>query len=139
MKVFTTVGLVLLLLLSTASFRLNTHHCGGRIIAWSLVGEARPCGNAPSERPICAKHAAGSMAPKGCCEDRSVVFPGLPVETIVDALLQLPPTVRVLITEDIQPLRAPMQPGHGWSLIAHFRPPPLSGWAIHLFEGSIRV
>jgi hypothetical protein len=65
--------LALLVLVSSSSFMVNMHFCGGDVQSVSLIEEAAPC---PMEvqLPLCHKKMA--VKKSECCEDRHVAFEG---------------------------------------------------------------
>lgn len=139
MKQFTIIGLVLLFTASTFSFRLSTHRCGGELVSWSVFGEAVPCGHAKADAPACPMHPKTANTSKQCCDDHAETVTGLVPNTLVSSALQVPLAVPVLIAILVDHVNAELSAGHDWSLVAHFKPPPLSGWAIHILERSILI
>jgi len=139
MKQFTIIGLVLLFTASTFSFRLSTHSCGGELVDWSVFGDAEPCIHAKAAAPACPKHPKPANTSKQCCDDHAETVTGLVPNTLVNTALQVPLAVPVLIAILVDNVNAVLSPGHDWSLLAHFKPPPLSGWAIHILERSICI
>lgn len=65
--------LALLVLVSSSSFMVNMHFCGGHVQNVSLIEDATPC---PMEvqRPAC--HNKVAVKKSGCCEDKHVAFEG---------------------------------------------------------------
>lgn len=69
-----TVLLALLVLVSSTSFSVNMHVCGGHVSSVALVQKAAPC---PMEvMPPCHRGIHLEKKSNGCCEDKSVVFEG---------------------------------------------------------------
>ncbi|MBL0127935.1 MAG: hypothetical protein IPP83_10865 [Flavobacteriales bacterium] len=137
MKIFTTIGLVLLFILSTTSFRLSTHRCGGHLISWAVWGDAEPCMHSKADAPACPMHPKPAKSSKGCCDDHAETVTGLVPNTVVSTALEAPLAIASVIAILVDHFATTTNAGHGWSLVAHFRPPPLSGWAIHILERSI--
>jgi len=137
MKHFTTIGLALLFLASTFSFRLSTHSCGGELVSWSVLSIAEPCAHARVDAPACPMHPKGENTSESCCDDQTEMVSGLVPNTLVGPALQVPVAVPVLIAVLVDHVTSSTSAGHGWSLLSHFRPPPLSGWEIHILERSI--
>ena len=64
--------LALLVLVSSSSFMVNMHFCGGHVQSVSLIEEATQC---PMEvLPPCHKKMA--VKKSGCCENKHVAFEG---------------------------------------------------------------
>jgi hypothetical protein len=65
--------LALLVLVSSSSFTVNMHFCGGNVQSVSLIEDADAC---PMEiqQPPCHKKMA--IKKSGCCEDKHVAFEG---------------------------------------------------------------
>jgi hypothetical protein len=65
--------LALLVLVSSSSFMVNMHFCGGHVQSVSLIEEATPC---PMELQLPPCHKKMAVKKSGCCEDKQVVFEG---------------------------------------------------------------
>lgn len=65
--------LALLVLVSSSSFMVNMHFCGGHMQSVSLIEEAAPC---PMEVELPACHKKMEVKKSGCCEDKHVAFEG---------------------------------------------------------------
>jgi hypothetical protein len=71
--------LALLVLVSSSSFMVNMHFCGGHVQSVSLIEDAAAC---PMEvLPPCHKKMA--VKKSGCCEDKHVAFEGKDFNTQV--------------------------------------------------------
>src|SRR6478609_5295947 len=69
-----TVSLALLVLVSSTSFSVNMHVCGGHVSSVALIQKAASC---PMEvMPPCHGGIHLEKKSNGCCEDKSVVFEG---------------------------------------------------------------
>lgn len=68
-----SVMLALLVLVSSSSFMVNMHFCGGHVQSISLVNEAAPC---PMEVQLPPCHKEMAVKKSGCCEDKHVAFEG---------------------------------------------------------------
>lgn len=69
-----TTLLALLVLVSSTSFSVNMHVCGGHVASVALVQKAAPC---PMElMPPCHNSMHQEKKSNGCCEDKSVDFEG---------------------------------------------------------------
>lgn len=68
-----TIALALLVLVSSSSFMVNMHLCGGELQSVSFIEEAAPC---PMEvnLPPCHKNMAKQK--NDCCEDSHLAFEG---------------------------------------------------------------
>lgn len=68
-----SVSLALMVLVSSSSFVVNMHFCGGQIQSVTLIEEAAPC---PMEvnLPPCHRNMAKQM--NDCCEDGHLAFEG---------------------------------------------------------------
>ena len=69
-----TVSLALLVLVSSTSFSVNMHVCGGHVSSVALVQKAAPC--LMEIIPPCHGGIHLEKKSNGCCEDKSVVFEG---------------------------------------------------------------
>jgi len=65
--------LALLVLVSSSSFMVNMHFCGGNVQSVSLIEEATPC---PMEVQLPPCHKKMAVKKSGCCEDKHVAFEG---------------------------------------------------------------
>lgn len=65
--------LALLVLVSSSSFMVNMHFCGGHMQSVSLIEEAAPC---PMEVELPPCHKKVEIKKSGCCEDKHVEFEG---------------------------------------------------------------
>ena len=65
--------LALLVLVSTSSFMVNMHFCGGHVQSFSFIEEAAPC---PMEVQLPPCHKKMTAKKSGCCEDKHVTFEG---------------------------------------------------------------
>ena len=65
--------LALLVLVSSSSFMVNMHFCGGHVQSVSLIEEAAPC---PMEVQLPTCHSKMAVKKSGCCEDKHVAFEG---------------------------------------------------------------
>jgi hypothetical protein len=65
--------LALLVLVSSSSFMVNMHFCGGHMQSVSLIEEAAPC---PMEVELPPCHKKVEIKKSGCCEDKHVAFEG---------------------------------------------------------------
>jgi hypothetical protein len=71
--------LAMLVLVSSSSFMVNMHFCGGHVQSVSLIEEAAQC---PMEvLPPCHKKMA--VKKSGCCQDKHVTFEGKDFNTQV--------------------------------------------------------
>jgi hypothetical protein len=65
--------LAFLVLVSSSSFMVNMHFCGGNMQSVSLIEEAAPC---PMEVNLPPCHKKMQLKKSGCCEDKHVAFEG---------------------------------------------------------------
>jgi len=65
--------LALLVLVSSSSFMVNMHFCGGHVQSVSLIEEAASC---PMEAQLPPCHKKMTIKKSGCCEDKHVAFEG---------------------------------------------------------------
>lgn len=65
--------LALLVLVSSSSFMVNMHFCGGHVQSISLINEAAHC---PMEVQLPPCHKEMVVKKSGCCEDKHVAFEG---------------------------------------------------------------
>lgn len=65
--------LALLVLVSSSSFMVNMHFCGGHVQSVSFIEDAAPC---PMEVQLPPCHKEMAVKKSGCCEDKHVVFEG---------------------------------------------------------------
>ncbi len=72
--------LALLVLVSSSSFMVNMHFCGGHVQSVSLIKEATPC---PMEVQLPPCHKKMAVKKSGCCEDKQVAFEGKDFNTLV--------------------------------------------------------
>ncbi len=76
--------LALLVLVSSTSFSVNMHVCGGHVSSIALVQKAAPC---PMEvMPPCHGGMHQEKKSNGCCEDKSVDFEGKDFSSKVEHL-----------------------------------------------------
>ncbi len=139
MKQFTIIGLVLLFTASTFSFRLSTHSCGGELVSWAVLGDAVPCMHAEAGAPACPMHPKPANTSKNCCDDHAETVTGLVPNTLVSTALEAPLAIPSVIAVLVDHQTATTDAGRNSLLFDHFRPPPLSGWAIHILERSILI
>ena len=72
--------LALLVLVSSSSFMVNMHFCGGHVQSVSLIEEAAVC---PMEVQLPPCHKKMAVKKSGCCEDKQVAFEGKDFNTQV--------------------------------------------------------
>ncbi len=72
--------LALLVLVSSSSFMVNMHFCGGHMQSVSLIEDAAPC---PMEVELPPCHKKMEVRKSGCCEDKHVAFEGKDFSTKV--------------------------------------------------------
>ena len=72
--------LALLVLVSSSSFTVNMHFCGGHVQSVSLIEEAASC---PMEVQLPPCHKKIAVKKSGCCEDKHVAFEGKDFNTQV--------------------------------------------------------
>jgi hypothetical protein len=65
--------LALLVLVSSSSFMVNMHFCGGQMQSVSLIEDADAC---PMEIQLPPCHRKMEIKKTGCCEDKHVAFEG---------------------------------------------------------------
>jgi len=65
--------LALLVLVSSSSFMVNMHFCGGHVQSVSLIEDAAPC---PMEVQLPPCHKKMAIKKSDCCEDTHVAFEG---------------------------------------------------------------
>jgi hypothetical protein len=73
MKPIVSSLLALMVLISSSSFMVNMHFCGGHMQSVSLIADADPC---PMEVQLPPCHKKMAVKKSGCCEDKHVVFEG---------------------------------------------------------------
>lgn len=86
MKAFTSIFLAFQVLLSSMSFNLGMHFCGGDLQSISLFGEATPCDHAVKKESNSCPFHSNMKEPnkkKGCCDDKELKIEGQEHETIV--------------------------------------------------------
>jgi hypothetical protein len=72
--------LALLVLVSSSSFMVNMHFCGGHVQSVSLIEEATLC---PMEVQLPPCHKKMAVKKSACCEDKHVAFEGKDFNTQV--------------------------------------------------------
>ena len=72
--------IALLVLVSSSSFMVNMHFCGGHVQSFSLIEEAASC---PMEVQLPPCHKKMAVKKSGCCEDKHVAFEGKDFNTQV--------------------------------------------------------
>ena len=72
--------LALLVLVSSSSFMVNMHFCGGHVQSVSLIEEASSC---PTEVQLPPCHKKMAAKKSGCCQDKHVAFEGKDFNTQV--------------------------------------------------------
>lgn len=73
LKPIVAASLALLVLVSSSSFMVNMHFCGGHMQSVSLIEVAKACAM-EVQLPPCHKKMA--VKKSGCCEDKHVAFEG---------------------------------------------------------------
>jgi hypothetical protein len=73
LKPIVSISLALLVLVSSSSFMVNMHFCGGQMQSVSLIEEAAAC---PMEVNLPPCHKKMEIKKSGCCEDKHVAFEG---------------------------------------------------------------
>lgn len=137
MKLLVTISLALLFTASSFSFQLSTHSCGGELVSWAVWGDAEPCMHSRADAPVCSMHSQPADTSKNCCDDHAETVTGLVPNTVVRVALEAPVAIPMLIAVVVDHISSATSAGHGWSLADHFRPPPMSGWAIHILDRAI--
>ncbi|MEO7991614.1 MAG: hypothetical protein ABI663_18825 [Chryseolinea sp.] len=79
-----SVLLALLVLVSSTSFSVNMHICGGHVSSVALVQKAAPC--AMERMLACHGDVHQEKKSNGCCEDKSVTFEGKDFSSKVEHL-----------------------------------------------------
>jgi hypothetical protein len=72
--------LALLVLVSSSSFMVNMHFCGGHVQSVSFIEDAAAC---PMEVQLPPCHKKMAVKKSGCCEDKHVAFEGKDFNTQV--------------------------------------------------------
>lgn len=72
-KPIVSTFLALLVLVSSSSFMVNLHYCGGHVQSISLIEDADAC---PMEVLLPPCHKKMEIKKSGCCEDKHVAFEG---------------------------------------------------------------
>lgn len=80
LKPIVSFALALLVLVSSSSFMVNMHFCGGHVQSVSLIEDAAPC---PMEVQLPPCHKKMAVKKSGCCEDKQVAFEGKDFNTQV--------------------------------------------------------
>lgn len=140
MKTLLSVLLAFVLLGSTLPLRVSWHSCGGRVVDWSLRGEAEACDHADLFAAAgCPLHAdMPDVRKKKCCADHMVILEGESPVFSKDRQIPVPLVATPLPVFLIAPAVAPAS-DHGWSSIAHWHPPPLSGREIVVRSGVFLI
>ena len=73
LKTITSVILAVLVLVSSSSFTVNMHLCGGSLQSVSLIEEAAPC---PMEVQLPPCHKGIAKQKSDCCQDSHFAFEG---------------------------------------------------------------
>ena len=73
LKSILSCSLAFIVLVSSSSFVVNMHFCGGHVQSVSLIEEAAPC---PMEVQLPPCHKKMAIKKSGCCEDTHVAFEG---------------------------------------------------------------
>ncbi len=68
-----SVSLALLVLISSSSFTVNMHLCGGHVQSVSVIEKATPCAMELAKTPSCHKAMAKK---KSCCTEDHITFEG---------------------------------------------------------------
>jgi hypothetical protein len=126
MRTFATLIAIPLLLLSSMQLRVSMHRCAGKVVHWTVLGDARPCAHAaPAAEPACPLHGGGGEGQRpGCCSDDVIL-----VESMDPVVKEAPQRMAVPATDWLaQPaitlLPVPEILTSGWTL-QRLRPPPL--------------
>ena len=76
MKLFKSISsilLALLVLVSSSSFMVSMHFCGGHVQSFSLIKKAAPCSLEVQQAPC---HKRMAIKKSTCCDDKDVAFEG---------------------------------------------------------------
>ncbi len=73
LKTILSVSLALMVLISSSSFVVNMHFCGGQVQSISFIEDADPC---PMEVQLPPCHKNIAIKKSGCCEDKHLSFEG---------------------------------------------------------------
>ncbi len=88
MKPFISILIAFQVLLSSMSFSIGTHFCGGELKSLALFGEATPCNHSSKDGDMmasCPFHKKENKEDKkNCCEDEQFVVKGLDIDTPVN-------------------------------------------------------
>jgi hypothetical protein len=72
------------ILVSTTSFTVSMHLCGGRVASISVIDEATPC--VMEQLPACHQQLMKKM---GCCEDQELKIEGKDLSSKIQEVVQL--------------------------------------------------
>ena len=70
-----SISLAFAVLLSSTSWHLNLHLCGGEVVNWALWSKAEGCPREEKSAPLCERHRGVSK--KKCCGERDIAVRGL--------------------------------------------------------------
>ena len=70
-----SISLAIAVLLSSTSWQLNLHLCGGEMVNWALWSKAEGCSSEEKSTPLCERHQG--LSKKKCCGERDIAVPGL--------------------------------------------------------------
>ncbi len=111
MKSFAAIFLAFQILLSSLSFNMGFHYCGGKMVNASLFGKAAGCEHAQRQgtKPCPLHKTPGNgISQKGCCQDATIFVQGQGHPTnSLDASLELKPHpvfAAAFVAAFIQPL-----------------------------------
>ncbi len=139
-----SIFLAFQVLLSSMSFSIGTHFCGGELKSFALFGEATLCEHARphehSAQPSChsAKPVDGEGDEKGCCEVEQIEIEGEEYDFLISSLV-----LDFDSSWELSPLsfsEAPVLFNRDISFSYYFpryKPPPLQRNALVLFQSFL--
>jgi hypothetical protein len=118
MRTFASLIAIPLLLLASMQLRVSMHRCAGKVVHWTVLGDARPCHHAaPAAEPACPLHGGGGDEQRpGCCSDDVILVESLdPVVKEVPQRMAVPAADRLTLPA-ITPNIVPEVLTSGWKL-----------------------
>ena len=85
-----SISLAFAVLLSSTSWHLNLHLCGGEVVNWALWSKAEGCSREEKSAPVCERHQG--LSKKKCCGERDIAVRGLEYQSTfqTDGILIVP-------------------------------------------------
>jgi hypothetical protein len=92
--------LILLVLMTSVSFTVDTHYCEGELQSISILGKAEPCQKANSTKEVyCPVHKKVMVMDEksGCCENKTILVDYDEDLKDIDFIIPIPPQLQQFV------------------------------------------